>query len=60
MNIVNDDEEDEILENIVIEINNKPKEKIEEKPNLIVCEKIKKELQPKQLWAPGQSPYIAG
>ena len=42
VNVVDDDEEDEIIENIVIEIKNKPKEKIEEKPNLIVCEKIKK------------------
>ena len=50
VNIVNDDEEDEILENIVIEIKNKPKEKIEEKLNLIECEKIKKNEKPSQFF----------
>ena len=50
VNVVDDDEEDEIIENIVIEIKNKPKEKIEEKPNLIVCEKIKKNEKPSQFF----------
>ncbi len=49
VNVVSD-EEDEIIENIVIEIQNKPKEKIEEKPNLIECEKIKKNEKPSQFF----------